>query len=64
MNKNQYYLNLIVRELKLRNYSFQTIKAYKTCIKYFLEKFKKEPKKISEDEIVDFLLFLQEKIKF
>ena len=51
------------RELRLRNYSFQTVKAYKTCVKYFLEKTKKEPNKISKDEIVDFLLFLQDKKK-
>jgi len=51
------------RELKLRNYSFQTIKVYKTCVKYFLEKTKKEVNKISKDEIIDFLLFLQDKKK-
>lgn len=39
------------RELKLRNYSYQMIKAYKTCIKYFLEKIKKEINKIEEDKI-------------
>jgi len=57
------YLQKLERELKLRNYSFQTIKGYKTCIKYFLEKLKKDPEKIIEDEITSFLLFLQEKKK-
>ena len=51
------------RELKLRNYSRLTIKAYKTCIKLFLEKIKKEASEISKEEIVNFLLFLQEKNK-
>ena len=51
------YLHELEGELKLRNCSFQTIKAYKTCIKYFLEKLKKDPEKIIEDEIISFLLF-------
>lgn len=53
----------IERELKLRNYSLRTIKVYNACIKYFLEHFKRDPNSIANDEIVDFLLLLQEKKK-
>jgi len=63
IEKMQEYFDKLEKELKLRNYSFQTIKAYKTCVKYFLEKVKKEPKNITENEIIDFLLFLQDKNK-
>lgn len=56
-------LNKLERELKLRNYSPKTIKAYSTCIKYFLEKLNKNPINITKTEIEDFLLFLQENKK-
>lgn len=55
----QNYLQKLERELKYRNYSPKTIKAYSTCIKYFLEKINKDPVIIIRDEIIDFLLFLQ-----
>lgn len=56
-------LNLIERELKLRWYSYKTIKAYTTCIKYFLEKTKKDSKILKIQEIENFLLFLQDNKK-
>jgi len=55
----QNYLQKLERELKYRNYSPKTIKAYTTCTKYFLEKINKDPENVSRDEIIDFLLFLQ-----
>lgn len=63
MKNIQDYLIKLERELKYRNYSPKTIKAYSTCIKYFLDKIKKDPNVINNDEIIDFLLFLQEKNK-
>lgn len=52
--------------MKYRNYSHKTIKAYSTCIKYFLEYFDKhwlQIKDISRNKIIDFLLFLQDNKK-
>lgn len=63
MKDYQNYLVLLERELKQRNYSATTLKIYLSCIKYFLSKIKKEPEKLSRDEIVDFILFLQSKKK-
>jgi len=63
MNNFQEKIQKLENELKLRNYSYKTIKAYKTCIKYFLEKVKKELNNITENDIVDFLLFLQNQKK-
>jgi len=54
------YIQKLEKELNLRNYSFRTIKAYKTCIEYFLKKLDKNIIKITEDEIIKFLLFLQD----
>jgi len=51
------------RELKLIGYARTTIKSYSICIKYFLKKINKNPDNISEDEIIDFLLFLQDNKK-
>lgn len=56
-------INRLTRELKYRNYSPKTIKAYSTCLKYFFEKLKKEPENITNDEIIDFLIFIQSQNK-
>ncbi len=56
-------LEKLEKVLKLKNYSPQTIKIYISCIKIFLEKTKKNPNLISDDEIKKFLLSLQEKRK-
>lgn len=61
--KIQELLRELERTLKIRNYSPKTIKSYKTCIKLFLEKINKEVEQIKEDEIIDFLLLLQEQKK-
>jgi site-specific recombinase XerD len=47
----------------LKNYSSKSIKSYYLCIKLFLEKSDKDADKIKENEIIDFLLLLQEKNK-
>ena len=59
MHPNQYFLKQIERNLKLRNYSTATIKAYQSCIKIFLSKNKNSPLEITKEEIEDFLLSLQ-----
>jgi len=61
--KNQEFLLKLEKELKIRNYSARTIKSYNICIKLFLEKLDKDANDIKEDEIIDFLLFLQDKKK-
>lgn len=63
MENNQIYLLNLERELKYRNYSPKTVKAYSTCIKYYLEKIHKKPEIISRDEIINFILHLQSKDK-
>lgn len=63
MKNNQEYLLETERELKYRNYSVKTIKAYITCIKYFLEKIGEKPEIISRDEIIDFIFFYNQKTR-
>ncbi len=66
MENNQEYLLKTERELKYRNYSVRTIDVYVSCIKYFLEWIDSEINsewqilKISKDDIIDFILHLQE----
>jgi site-specific recombinase XerD len=50
------YLELFVRELKLRNYSPKTIKSYKACLADFLEYHKENPAVLNIEVIKDFLL--------
>jgi site-specific recombinase XerD len=57
------YLERLENELKLRNYSVRTIKAYNVCISYFLKKINKQIDKIIEKDIINFLLFLQDNKK-
>lgn len=59
----QYYLDQIYRELQYRNYSPKTIKAYQTCIKYFLVYTKQDISQIDREKIIDFILYLQSKNK-
>lgn len=48
-------------ELQLRNYSHKTIKTYLSCLRTFVNYFKpKHPRKISNEEIKKYLLFLIE----
>ena len=49
------------QELKLRNYSFKTLKSYRSCIRTFVRYFSpKHPRDVSNDEIRTFLLHLIE----
>ena len=57
------YLQKLERELKLRNYSIRTIKAYNICIDYFFKKLNKQIENITENDIINFLLFLQDNKK-
>jgi len=69
MGKYQEYIQKLERELKYRNYSPKTIKAYITCIRFFLEWIDSETslefqlKNIKREQIIDFLLYLQSKNK-
>lgn len=63
MEKYQEYVLKLERELKYRNYSPKTIRAYSNCIKFFLKYIKKDFDNISRDEIIDFLLNLQSEKK-
>ena len=63
MIKNQDLLLMLERELKYRNYSPKTVKAYLTCTKIFLNKINKDAETISREEIIDFLLYLQKEKK-
>ena len=57
----QKYLEQTERELKLRNYSFKTIKAYLGCLrKYFYSK-KFNLEKVDEENIRQFLLDKQDR---
>ncbi|MDE3057573.1 MAG: phage integrase N-terminal SAM-like domain-containing protein [Bacteroidota bacterium] len=47
------------QEMRLRNYSHKTLKAYRSCIRTFVRYFSpKHPRKISNSEIRTFLLHL------
>lgn len=52
-------------ELRLRNYSYKTIKCYLSCLRAFVNYFKpKHPRNISNEEIRKYLLFLIEDKKW
>jgi len=57
------YLNKTIRELKLRNYSPKTIKAYLLCIELYLKHKKVDFCKLDGENIKNFLLLLKEKDK-
>ena len=57
------YLNKTIRELKLRNYSPKTIKAYLLCIELYLKYKKTDFHKLNEENIKNFLLDLKDKNK-
>lgn len=63
MRNNQEYLLSLERELKYRNYSPRTVSAYITCVRSFLQKIDKDPKKLEKDDIVDYILYLQNQNK-
>jgi len=57
----QKYLEQTRRELKLRNYSFKTIKAYLGCLREYFDFKKFNLEKIDEEKIKQFLLNKQDK---
>jgi len=63
MKNNQEYLEKIERELKVRNFSDNTLKIYLSCLRYFFNWIKKKPKELNKDEVIDFILHLQLKKK-
>lgn len=59
----QNYLLDLERELRQRNYSPKTLKAYMTCVHYFLEYIWSDISLINRDQIIDYILFLQKQWK-
>jgi len=57
----QKYLKQIRQKLKLRNYSFKTIKAYLGCLREYFDFKKFNLEKIDEENIKRFLLNKQDK---
>jgi len=52
----QEYLEKTKQELRLRNYSFKTIKAYLGCLREYFDFKKFNLEKIDEEKIKQFLL--------
>lgn len=51
-------------ELRLRNYSYKTIKSYLSCLRAFIDYVKpKHPRQVTQEEIRGYFLFLIEKRK-
>jgi integrase/recombinase XerD len=49
------------RELKLRNYSYKTLKAYRSCLRSFIKYFSpRHPRELSNEDIRRYLLYLIE----
>ena len=57
----QEHLEQTKQELRLRNYSLKTIKAYLSCLREYLDFKKFNLGKIDEDKIKQFLLNKQSK---
>jgi site-specific recombinase XerD len=57
----QEYLEKTKQELRLRNYSFKTIKAYLGCLREYFDFKKFNLEKIDEEKIKQFLLNKQSK---
>ena len=55
------YLKQTSQELKLRNYSFKTIKTYLGCLREYFDFKKFNLEKIDEENIKQFLLNKQDK---
>lgn len=54
-------LDIILREMKLRNYSEKTIKAYTRVVRDIFSFYKKPPRDLSEEKIKDFLYAKQKR---
>lgn len=63
MVQTQNYLLSLERELKQRNYSPKTLKAYTACIRCFLEYIRSDISVINRDKVIDYILFLQKQGK-
>ncbi|MDD2891624.1 MAG: tyrosine-type recombinase/integrase [Candidatus Gracilibacteria bacterium] len=63
MVQTQNYLLLLERELRQRNYSSKTLKAYLTCVRFFLEYIGNDVSVINRDKIIDYILLLQQRGK-
>ncbi len=56
--------SVLTKEMKLRNYSHKTAKAYKSCLRSFIKYFSpRHPRELSSNEIRNYLLYLIEKEK-
>lgn len=60
ISKMQQILSNVERELKLRNYSSKTVKAYLFCIKEYLKYKKTGLDQLDEENIKDYLLQMQD----
>lgn len=57
-------LEVLGRELRLRNYSLKTIKAYKSCVRSFVKYFlPRHPRDLTNDDVRSYLLHLLEEKK-
>jgi len=57
-------LEVLVKELTLRNYSPKTTKAYKSCIRSFVKHFSpRHPRDLTNDDVRSYFLFLLEEQK-
>lgn len=63
MEQIQNYLLSLERELKQRNYSPKTLKAYTICVRYFLEYIWGDISIINREKIIDYILLLQKQGK-
>lgn len=59
----QNYLLSLERELRQRNYSPKTLRAYVTCVRYFLEYIGGDISIINREKIIDYVLLLQKQGK-
>lgn len=60
LTQNQDYLENFKREIKLRGYSDNTLENYIYTIENFLKFIQKHPKEISETDIKNYLVYLQQ----
>lgn len=59
-NKTNFY-DRVREELRLRNYSYKTIKSYLSCLRTFVNYFKPEhPRNISNEDIREYLIYLMD----
>jgi integrase/recombinase XerD len=65
MEKKLTLFAVLTREMRLRNYSLKTIKAYKSCLRSFVHYFSPQhPRDLSSEEIRSYLLHLIDEEKY